>query len=448
MTDSAGLSDDEILKINEHGPYNHSVWQGRGVTVTHEEGRSGRAKFLNDRIATTLREKLCDQDLSTLSILDVGCYDGWILHSLKDLGFNTYVGIDPRSENIERGKVVRSIMGIPEIAQYHIATIEELDTALGTQSFDVVLCLGVLHHLPSISLGLRALCALQPKLLFIETIVLPERHLSKEIETDLELKDIVYTFSNLDFGVSGQKWETSYYPGSADATSVVEIPSLSTLRMHLQALGYGDVAVVADWEEYACHMPKLERKVQAVCLTASAQPDSSPDSDSTRSLSHHIYDVERSVITNVLPQRLMQSLDPFDYENGIPSVVREIEAASKSNPSDLGLRELSKGVVHNTEQKLVLELAKYDFAHGSLRESEARLRQLIFTLNVDWRVCYRCLFLLSKMAEFEGNVERASEFKNRCLTCNPNFPAALFEKELNWTIWPDEIFDETLTNSQ
>ena len=40
-----------------------------------------------------------------MSIADIGCYDGWILHELSDLPFKRMVGIEPRQKNIDKGNI-------------------------------------------------------------------------------------------------------------------------------------------------------------------------------------------------------------------------------------------------------------------------------------------------------------------------------------------------------
>ena len=45
-----------------------------------------------------------------MSIIDVGCYDGWILHQLSNLPFNQMVGIEPREKNIIKGKIKFTVL--------------------------------------------------------------------------------------------------------------------------------------------------------------------------------------------------------------------------------------------------------------------------------------------------------------------------------------------------
>ena len=48
------ITPEEIEEINAYGPFNHSVWRGRGISVTNEERLAGRAAFLGETIRKIL----------------------------------------------------------------------------------------------------------------------------------------------------------------------------------------------------------------------------------------------------------------------------------------------------------------------------------------------------------------------------------------------------------
>ena len=442
MTNDLPLTPEEILEINTHGPFNHSVWRGRGVVVSHEEGLSGRVEFLSRSIATALRQRFSEQDMSALSILDIGCYDGWMLHSLRELGFGRYVGVDPRLTNIERGRVVRRLLNISENAEFHQGSLEQLPDVVNDTRFDVVLCLGVLHHLSSVAAGLKALTSLKANVLFIESAVLPSDLKTPEIQEALELKDIVYRESHDGdelFGISGQKWETAYYPGSAITDSVVEIPTLPSLTMHLRSLGYGGHKVLADWKGYARHLPKLSRPVQAVCLEVECSESWFQDIDSLT------LSVEFDLLRCVLPSEIMNKLADASDEQ-LDEFLLRLPLLEMDDVS-AGERELLLGLRHNTMEKVQFEQAKLLLADGNTTEGIERLELLVTTVNVDWRVCYRSFFLLWHANCMEGRAEQADQYKQRCLNCHPEFPTALFSEELAWVHMGDNVFDKALSHS-
>lgn len=252
---AGGLTPDQIEQINTYGPYNHAVWTAGGVEVTQEEQLAGRGHFLVERIRETLARHFPGDALRSCSILDVGCYDGWILHRLSDLPFARMVGIEPREKNIEKGKRVREILGIPTRVEFRVGDLD----SLGDEGFDIVLCLGVLHHVESIPTALRRLRSACRRLLFLESLCIPSRRLTRGIRCDLELKDLVYFYEDKVFGITGQKLETSYYDGSARALAVVSIPSVESLHMYLDVAGFEAVETIVDPDRYRATLFKGDR---------------------------------------------------------------------------------------------------------------------------------------------------------------------------------------------
>ena len=258
-----GLNLTEIEIINAHGPFNHSVWRGRGVTISHEEGLTGRVEFLSATVREAITKQYSSEQLSRMSIADVGCYDGWLLESLSDLPFSVMTGIEPRPENIERGRRVREILRIPSRVSY---VTGEIDTLGGGKKYDIVLCMGVIHHLESIHAGLQKLQGICKGMLIVESLCLPSSHLTPELRRDVELKDMIYRYKAESFGVTAQKYEGQYYPGSGVRYSVVNVPTAESLKMHLDALGFQAVRVLADWDSYRKALVKNSRPINAVCL--------------------------------------------------------------------------------------------------------------------------------------------------------------------------------------
>ncbi len=106
--------------------------------------------------------------------------------------------------------------------------------------------------------------------LFLETICLPASVEDDRLRDALELKDLPYFFGPAQFGVTGHKFESGYYDGSALRLSVVSLPFVEALRMFLRGAGlYRDVTVVADPEELFDTRSKAGGGCSsAVCMTA------------------------------------------------------------------------------------------------------------------------------------------------------------------------------------
>ena len=169
------LTDEQIELINAHGPFNHSSWNNEEVIITNEERLSGRGDHLVSLIRKSIIERFTHDEIAQMTIADVGCYDGWILHKLSDLPFKHMVGIEPRQKNIDKGIFVRNTLGISSRIEFQCGDI----STLSERNFDIVLCIGVIHHLESPSIAIELLNKGCSKFLFIETICLSSKYMTK-----------------------------------------------------------------------------------------------------------------------------------------------------------------------------------------------------------------------------------------------------------------------------
>jgi 2-polyprenyl-6-hydroxyphenyl methylase/3-demethylubiquinone-9 3-methyltransferase len=90
-----------------------------------------------------------------LSLLDIGCGGGLICEPLARLG-GQVTGLDPAIENIEAGR--RHAAGQGLAIDYVNATVEDLQGQ--GRTFDAVLCLEVVEHVPDVGAFLKSCAAL------------------------------------------------------------------------------------------------------------------------------------------------------------------------------------------------------------------------------------------------------------------------------------------------
>ena len=86
-------------------------------------------------------------------VLDVGCGDGRYFEALKDKKAN-YVGVDNCEALIKKTRKYEN-----RKTKFLVGDI--LDLPFGDNQFDYVLCIAVLHHIPSRELQLKALCEMR-----------------------------------------------------------------------------------------------------------------------------------------------------------------------------------------------------------------------------------------------------------------------------------------------
>ena len=95
-------------RLNANGPYSMGVWRGEnGVEVGDQESMAGRAEAMLAAVRKSILERFSLDQIKTLSIVDIGCNDGWLLHNLSDLPFLKMTGVEPRVKNVRKGLVVR-----------------------------------------------------------------------------------------------------------------------------------------------------------------------------------------------------------------------------------------------------------------------------------------------------------------------------------------------------
>lgn len=133
----------------------------------HEIGPA-RLAFIRDEVCRRFgRTGKSLRSLTELSVLDVGCGGGLIAEPLCRLG-GRVTGIDPASGNIDAARQHAGVQGLD--IDYRPLQIEDI-TAAG-ETFDVVVCLEVVEHVPDVSAFVDALAgAVRPGgLLILSTI--------------------------------------------------------------------------------------------------------------------------------------------------------------------------------------------------------------------------------------------------------------------------------------
>ena len=433
MSGGRAISAEQVELINAYGPYDHAVWTSHGLEISNEERLAGRGAFLVRRIRECILKHFTLDKIKTFSILDVGCYDGWILHQLSDLPFSRMVGVEPREKNIVKGQKVREILNIQSRVEFKIGDID----SLGDEIFDIVICTGVLHHIESTPTALHRLRSVCRRMLFIETICLSSKHITKAVIKEIEMKDVVYLYKDNICGLTGQKFESSYYDGSTAELCVVSIPSVESLRMYMNVYGFDDIEIVADPQSYRAAVWKNRRPFNAVCICGLAgSGKEKPVSDE----SSWVRDYEGGLVKTVLKREYIE----FLYEvfclrkkhllgplfclnillyirspNWLAGLFRSL---TKIWLNDKYALEIVKNLRFNPEDKLRLEYGKILYHEQDYEGAISILKAVTQKVNADWRAVYRSFYLLSRAYEKIALAEDSERYKALCLTCNLNFP--------------------------
>ena len=419
------LTSNDIEIINSLGPYNHSVWRKGKIVVTQEEVIEGRADFLVLKIREVITKNFSIAQIRKMSIVDIGCYDGYILQQLADLPFKKMVGIEPRQKNIDKGKGIRKVLGIKEKIHFKRNTLENL----GNEKFDIVMCIGVLHHVESISVAIKKLDSICNKMMILENLCIPSIHITDKFKVDIEMKDVIYKNENL-CGITGQKFESSYYDGSTASTSVISIPSIETMMMHLSSLSHTKFTVAASPEDFSKAMKKNTRPSKEVLIYSLKESESV-----SSTVKNTIYKYESGMIKTSLNNDLIKILydkyvldkEIIKVEHNHKIVFEYIDGISDKLPTLPGLQkdashEIIKSLRFNKVDKINFEYAKMQYLNKELKNSINTLEKIVQKINSDWRTCYRAFFLLSQIYYELKNPILSKKYFKLCKSCNPDYP--------------------------
>lgn len=424
------LTPEEIEELNAAGPYNSGVWRGRGVTITLEETLTGRVENLGALIKQTLLSTFTREEMASMSIADVGCYDGWLLEHLSNLPFKKFVGFEPRQRNIDKGKTVRRILRIPSKVEYRLASLE----TLGDEQFDVLICTGLLHHVEDIGAATRKLAQICRNFAFVETQCLSEGH-EKALLPEVEPKDIVYFDEVRRIGVIGCKFESDFYDGSAARSTVVGVPSPSAVEMYLEQAGFSHVEMVmkpsSPWEESA-----MQRQAKVACFVAKRGAHAEARQKPTGVM------YEEGLSNTHLPSQTITYLfDRYCLGKGAPSsgqaerAIDEYLAATDAGRAAAWEQvakayegkfeqEIVKNLRYAPKDKIALEMAKFFFANREYAKTIEVCKTFTTRINADWRVCYRAFILMSRSAQALGDSASEKRYVELARSAHP-VPSAL-----------------------
>lgn len=136
---------DELAELARTPTWMYEWDLGGGVRT---ELLSTELPSVHEARATIMRE-VVESTLAAVgpdaSGLDLACSEGGFSHRLLEWGAGRVLGIDVRAENIRRAELIRDYFGIdPQRLSFQVRDVFDLDHL---ETFDVVLCLGLIYHL-------------------------------------------------------------------------------------------------------------------------------------------------------------------------------------------------------------------------------------------------------------------------------------------------------------
>src|SRR5262245_60573622 len=104
---------------------------------------NGRERMLFDFLDPIFHEKWQD-----LSVLDLGCHEGYFSLKLALKGCRRVVGVDARKDHLEHAEWIRQVHDLNNLTYVHGDVEHHGD--LSPDPFDIVLLFGIIYHVPNI----------------------------------------------------------------------------------------------------------------------------------------------------------------------------------------------------------------------------------------------------------------------------------------------------------
>jgi SAM-dependent methyltransferase len=140
---NAAVDEAKRRLVAEFGPWTTPVFLGDGI-VACEAPDSSRGT----RLARLIRivEDVAGRPLSGVRVLDLACLEGMVSVELARRGARV-LGIEARAGNVARARFAKDVLKLSnlEIAQDDVRNLSREKYG----SFEIVLCLGILYHLPA-----------------------------------------------------------------------------------------------------------------------------------------------------------------------------------------------------------------------------------------------------------------------------------------------------------
>ncbi len=162
-----------------------------------------------------------DGSLKGKRVLDIACNSGFWSFQCALLGADV-VGFDARPELIEQGNLIKSIVGLNNV-EFRVLDFWDMNPESLDGTFDVVLNLGILYHLPDPLETLRLTKAMARKNILLDTGVHPS-----------------------DEPVIKLAWEEPLDIRSASSAGMVAYPSrcgIDLMMRHLDVAGWFEIPI-------------------------------------------------------------------------------------------------------------------------------------------------------------------------------------------------------------
>ncbi len=128
--------------------------------------------FKRDILLYILRDvvpALTKKELKEMTIVDIGCNDGYFSIEALKTGLKKGVGLELREESVRRANLIKDYYGVDNI-EFRNTNIEEV--TLAKEKYDITLFLGLLYHLTSPVEVLMQVSSITSNVMIIMTFII------------------------------------------------------------------------------------------------------------------------------------------------------------------------------------------------------------------------------------------------------------------------------------
>jgi tRNA (mo5U34)-methyltransferase len=223
------MTRDEILsglKLLE--PWFHRIDLGNGI-FTKTESVMGEPVDHPRETWEVIRQCL-PADLTSKSVLDVGCNGGFYCVEAKRLGAGRVLGVDGQRQHVRQALFVRKVLGLElEFRRFNVYDLQPATVGV----FDITLALGLIYHLKHLVLALERLHEVTKELLIVETAIIPPEQTPPSFVQPLgEIRQTLHPIFYAENPTEAKEQVYNWF-----------LPSPEALRALLLNTGFDDVTV-------------------------------------------------------------------------------------------------------------------------------------------------------------------------------------------------------------
>ena len=142
-SDAAAVEEARLRLVAEVGPWTTPVYLGEGIRACEADDPSQGTRMR--RVLQTVADA-SGRPLAETRILDLACLEGMFAVELARRGARV-LGVEARAGNVARSRFAKEALGLDNL-EFVQDDVRNLSRAkYGT--FPVVLCMGILYHLPA-----------------------------------------------------------------------------------------------------------------------------------------------------------------------------------------------------------------------------------------------------------------------------------------------------------